>query len=135
MPKYIIITPPDFQKISLPFFQEWYDDLMTNPPQCKCQLEITNNGVKSHCCLGRYSKVQGRLIDGADGGTTEGSKAYLAETNPSYPILKHSGKFPEDCAVKIDDCDVNSFSRLNDSLGFSMIEIAEVLNAFYCAEK
>lgn len=124
---YVIITPENFQKVPLPFFKEWYEDLKKEPKQAKGKLEFDGG----HCCLGRLSIVQGRLKEGMDGENSFG----LDKDNPCYSVFGGYGEFPQNCQVLKENTyatPAEDFAGLNDGLHLSMTEIADVLNALFC---
>ena len=133
--QYIITTPDNFQKVPLPGFQAWYDALMKNPPQGKGQLCKVEKGIRKYCCLGVLCETQGRL-NKKDVFFYDGNESAdeLSTDNPLRLILGELGKFPVDCNVHLTNSPnlYGSFATINDSLGMTMIDIAEVLNTFFC---
>lgn len=134
---YIIETPDNFEKVPLPYFDEWLADLKTNPKQGRGQLRT----YRGDCCLGRLSFVQGRLTEFHMGtwydGAGEGRKSFicLSKDNPCSSIFGTSGMFPDGCFVHKEEYFADCFYNLNDSLKLTMLEIADVLETLFCPVK
>lgn len=134
---YTIETPDDFQRVPLPYFDEWLADLKTNPKQGHGQLR---NSEGEDCCLCRLSLVQGRLTQEKnerwyDGDCNSGERksfVCLSEDNPCVSVFQEDGQFPLSCYVHTQKT-AQSFVDLNDSLGLTMLEIADVLEILFCS--
>lgn len=130
---YILIIPEGYQKKELPYFKEWTEALDSGEySQGSGVLCVIGNSIKSYCCLGVLSKVQGRLTEDMDG--ENGNNAYLSVDNPNYPFLRYDGVFPNGIEVNFHDrMFVKSLAELNDNnLPFS--EISKVIKEIWKEE-
>jgi hypothetical protein len=117
-----LLTPDDYQKQELPYFNEWVKALESGEyKQTRAYLHIVTNN--SYCCLGVLSKVQGRLsAAGYDGDQT----SYLARDNPCYKQLASTGAFPVDVTIQHPSLAIKSLVSCNDN-GIPFNEIAEII--------
>jgi hypothetical protein len=83
-----VITPEGYQKVELPYFNEWIAALESGKYM---QTRETLCSGGKYCCLGVLSKVQGRLsAAGYDGLSIN----VLNDDNPCFPQLNSHGQFP-----------------------------------------
>lgn len=125
--------PDHYEKISLPYFKEWVEALDSGEyAQGSGVLCMIGNSIKSYCCLGVLSKVQGRLTEDMDG--ENGNNVYLSEDNPNYPFLRYYGVFPNGIEVIFHDrMIIKNLVELNDNnLPFS--EISKVIKEIWKEE-
>lgn len=118
---YTLEIPDDYQKIPLPFFNEWVTALESgNYEQGFGKLFPSHN---TYCCLGVLSSVQGRYlwheaINGCE----------LSTTNPCFSVIKNEGTFPSNCFIIGSKYgNLRNLVTANDTARLSFKEIAFVI--------
>lgn len=130
-----LCTPDSYEKITLPYFDEWVKALKSNKyRQCTKQLcKPLNDKKLGYCCLGVLSKIQGRLL--YNKGVKEYMDGYstgnLDRTNPCYETLDHNGYLPDGCWVEKDDSRKYRLVDLNDHYNLSFKDIAKVIEILF----
>jgi hypothetical protein len=130
-----VITPDNYEKQELPFFDEWIKALESGEYEQGRAFLCTNN---KYCCLGILSKVQGRLTMPKDAryGIDGAYKVFsgLSSTNPCHKQLNYLGDFPPgvkvNVAIEKDNIDFNSLACCND-YGISFKDIANIIKQIW----
>jgi hypothetical protein len=129
--KYKVITPEGYEKIELPFFDEWVNALESGEYK---QGEGFLCKVEEYCCLGVLSKIQGRLtkLEGSDLAfdAKEGEFSGLGKDNPCHVQLGGLGFFPASIRVVGDGWTGSALSDCNDA-GFPFKEIANIIKTVW----
>lgn len=127
--KFQVIKPEGYQKIPLPFFNEWVEALESGNYK-QGQDWLFNDG--SYCCLGVLCQIQRTLVNECDMGVTS---YCLHSSNPCFSVLNSLGNFPEQVTVKLDNQVLISLAELNDEGKFTFEEIAEVIKEIWKPEE
>lgn len=128
MKEYTLRTPPDYTPPAFPMGKALCAELR-NPETKQIQGQLKTS--QGECCLGvlcriqgRFSKIQGFWLDA--GETTY----YLADSNPSYSLLGHNGKFPPCVCVVYGEVNIESLAELNDER-FTFTEVADIIEKIW----
>jgi hypothetical protein len=122
---YELKIPEGYERIELPFFNEWVKALESGEYEQGYRNLCLNN---KYCCLGVLSKVQGRLRP--DGTDNERCWATLADDNPCFTQLHQVGLLPEGVEVVFEHQGHNSLVVCNDS-GLTFRQIANIIKALW----
>lgn len=132
---FTINLPDNFEKIQLPYFDEWTQTLKSGKfSQGTSALCYLNNKKLHYCCLGVLSKIQGRLKKDKYSYVDEaaGCKYYLDSRNPVAKILDNSGKLPNGVFItKIKNDASRTLAHCNDTLRLSFKDIAKIIETVY----
>lgn len=131
-----LITPDNYQRIELSFFDEWVAALRSGKYGQGDGL-LYDPKKEAYCCLGVLSKLQGRLKEtpGGSFGDTTGESSFstssLAVDNECYGVIGPLGRIPPDCSVRVAPGDTLSrLSSLND-WGATFEEIATIIEKLW----
>lgn len=125
---FFLHLPKNYQKVKLPGLKKWLKALRSGKyRQTVGTLCETRNKRRHFCCLGVLSETQGRLIKKDISWRDIDQMSVLSQHNPLYSIFGDTGKFPEGVFIEEDgDMISTNLSWLNDCMGFSFKEIADV---------
>ena len=115
--------PNDYEKIPLPFYNEWIMDLET-PTAGQAHGELERNG--KYCCLGRLCLITDRLNK-----YEHKTDCGLMTSHPCFPALGYVGLLPSE--VKISSSlgrKTESLAAVNDR-GMSFVGIAAIIKLLY----
>jgi hypothetical protein len=156
--RYKIIKPRGYKKLPFPVLDEWTALLMSGKYiQGHGCLVVETHHELMHCCLALLSIVQGRLKKVCnvfrDGDEFIHSSLELSKLNPLVQdgyIANGDIHFPKKIIVIKDYVEgdennytfnsedsriASNFVQLNDRLGLTFVEIAEIANALYYQPK
>lgn len=134
-----LILPEDYQKVELPFFNEWIAALKSGNYKQGTRY-LYHPGRNTYCCLGVLARVQSEMgIPTPELNLTEQSAYFypaLDLGNLCYPILSDNGKLPADVSVKLKTpvkwiATTRILAEINDNSLANFEEIAKIIEAVY----
>lgn len=143
--QFMLEVPDDYQKISLPYFNEWVTALESGKyRQATGRLcKPLKNKKLGYCCLGVLSKIQGTLLKIKNGyGDHSINDCGLSRKNDCFKVLFFEGLLPASVSVyKNSVCYTNTIepirykqlSNCNDNLKLSFKDIAKIIKILYKA--
>lgn len=142
-----LTLPENYQKIELPFFDEWITALKSGEyKQGGGKLCNFDDDPRSYCCLGVLVDVCLQKSKRLPPRKAEITGCYLAEDNPCFSVLGVAGRLPESVIIGIGQIlkpelidyypDRNhppvALSRLNDNGSANFEDIAKIIEHVYC---
>lgn len=144
-----ITLPKGYEKVSIPFLNEWTSALESGEYEqgsgLLCENRVKNDvSYNKYCCLGVLCKIKGTLKGSSFDFFVLGDEgAYFSILSPNNPCTKYigrSGSFPEGVFVDVGIIEnklphrCNSLTSCND-VGLSFKQIAEIIKTVWKEEQ